>query len=70
MEENALGGHGGFSTEASDIQLDRNVSRIIRCNKIPLWEKEMEQMSSSGSRASNFHDNLARLLYVVHQKFM
>lgn len=70
MEEIILGDHGDFTMEASDIWLDRNVSRMTRLNKILFWEKEMEQMSSSGSRSSNFHYNLTRLPYVVHQKFM
>lgn len=67
MEEIVLGGCGGFTMEASEIQPERNVSCI---NKILLWGKEMEQMSSSGSGSSNFHDSLTRLSYVVYQKFM
>lgn len=67
MEEIVLGGCGGFTMEASEIQPERNVSWI---NKILLWGKEMEQMSSSGSGSSNFHDSLTRLSYVVYQKFM
>lgn len=69
-EEVVLGGHGGFTVEASEIQQDRNVSEIIRCSKTLMWEKEMEQMSFPGSRSSDFHDILTRLPCVVHQQSM
>lgn len=45
-EEVVLGGCGGFTVEASEVQQDRNVSEVVRCSKALMWEKETEQMSS------------------------
>lgn len=69
MEEIVKWGPGSSAMEAWETKLSRNASGMIRCSKSLLCEKEMEQMSSSGSRSSNFHDSLTRLPYVVHQKF-